>query len=192
MTNQRCGWCGVDPLYVAYHDEEWGVPSRDERALFELLILEGMQAGLSWLTILRKRAQFRRAFKSFAPEVIARFGRSDEERLLADAGIVRNRAKIAAAIGNARALLALHDRGESLSTWLWEGADRPAQNRFRTLAEVPAQTPASKDLSRRLHAAGFRFVGPTICYAWMQASGRVNDHLLSCPRHDACSQLGTI
>lgn len=190
MTNQRCDWCGVDPLYVAYHDEEWGVPCHDERALFELLILEGMQAGLSWLTILRKRAEFRLAFKGFVPEVIARFERRDQDRLLANAGIVRNRAKITAAIGNARALLALHDRGESLAGWLWEGTDRPTRHRFRSLAEVPAQTPASKDLSKRLHAAGFRFVGPTICYAWMQASGRVNDHLLHCPRHDACAQLG--
>lgn len=188
--NQRCDWCGDEPLYVAYHDREWGVPCRERRALFELMILEGMQAGLSWLTILRKRPAFRSAFQGFEPEVIARFDDEDRRRLLADAGIVRNRAKIDASIGNARALLALEADGTRFVDWIWAGVDgRPVQNSWRTLSEVPASTPHSLALSKRLKKAGFRFVGPTICYAFMQAAGLVNDHLVDCPRHAACAAL---
>ncbi|MCC5886671.1 MAG: DNA-3-methyladenine glycosylase I [Gammaproteobacteria bacterium] len=187
---ERCDWCGDDPLYVAYHDEEWGVPCRDERALFELMILEGMQAGLSWLTILRKRQGFRLAFRGFDPEVIAHFEERDRQRLLADAGIVRNRAKIDATIGNAQALLDLRARGIDFVDWIWDSVDgRPEQNSWRNLGQVPASTPRSTALSKRLRKAGFRFVGPTICYAWMQAAGLVNDHIVSCHRHAACAAL---
>ena len=187
---ERCDWCGSDPLYVRYHDEEWGVPCRDEAKLFEFLILEGMQAGLSWITILRKREAFRRAFDDFDPQRMARFTDKRRARLLADAGIVRNRAKIDAAIGNARALLALHERGETLGDRLWSLVDGvPLQHRFRSLAQVPASTDLSEGLSRQLRKDGFRFVGPTICYAYMQAMGVVNDHLVSCPRHTACAAL---
>ena len=193
VMDKRCDWCGDDPLYVAYHDHEWGVPCRDDRALFELMILEGMQAGLSWITILRKREAFRAAFRGFDAEVIARFGEQDRQRLLSDAGIVRNRAKIDATIGNARALLALQAQGVSFADWVWEATDgRPVQNRWRRLSEVPASTDISKALSKRLLGAGFKFVGPTICYAWMQAAGLVNDHLLSCPRHAACAALAQV
>lgn len=192
-SSERCDWCTNDPLYVRYHDEEWGVPCRDELRLFEMLVLEGMQAGLSWLTILRKRENFRSALAGFAPEVIARYRDSDRQRLLADAGIVRNRAKIDATIGNARALLALHGRGETLEALLWDPVEgRPVQHRYRSMAEVPAVTPLSEALSKRLLGAGFRFVGPTICQALMQAIGVVNDHLVSCPRHRACADLAHV
>lgn len=181
---ERCPWCGNDPLYVAYHDAEWGVPCHDERALFEFLILEGAQAGLSWITILRKRENYRRAFDGFDPEKIARYGERDVARLLADAGIVRNRLKIAAAIDNARAVLALHEAGSSLDELFWRFVDgRPVVNRWRSLDQVPAHTPAAQALSRELKRRGFRFVGPTVIYAHMQATGMVNDHLVSCPRH---------
>jgi DNA-3-methyladenine glycosylase I len=187
---ERCPWCGDDPRYVAYHDEEWGVPCRDEARLFELLVLEGMQAGLSWRTILHKREGFRRAFDAFEPERIARYGDADRQRLLADPGIVRNRAKIDATIGNARALLALRERGATLTDLLWEAVDhRPVQGRYGSLAEVPARTPASEALSKRLRGHRFRFVGPTIVLALMQAAGLVNHHLLGCPRHAACAAL---
>jgi DNA-3-methyladenine glycosylase I len=186
---ERCTWCGDDPLYLAYHDEEWGLPCRDEHALFELLMLEGMQAGLAWITILRKREGFRAAFMGFDAQRIARFDHGDRQRLLADAGIVRNRAKVDAVIGNARALLALQARDLSLTDLCWEVVDGQAiQNRFAQQADVPAQTPASNALSRRLRGLGFRFVGPTICYAFMQAAGLVNDHLISCHRHGACAR----
>jgi len=187
---ERCDWCGDDPLYVTYHDREWGVPCRDRRPLFELMLLEGMQAGLSWLTILRKREAFRVAFRDFDPEVIARFGHQERQQLLADKGIVRHRAKIEASIGNAQALLALEANGTRFVDWIWDTVDdRPLQNSWCTLSQVPASTPRSIALSKRLKQAGFRFVGPTICYAWMQAAGLVNDHLLSCPRHAACAAL---
>lgn len=193
MTNapgQRCDWCTSDPLYVRYHDEEWGVPCRDEGRLFEMLVLEGMQAGLSWLTILRKREGFRDALSGFDPVVIARYGDVDRQRLLADAGIVRNRAKIDATIGNARATLQLRERGDSLSALLWSAVDgRPVQHRYGSIAEVPASTPLSEALSKRLRAAGYRFVGPTICQALMQATGMVNDHLVHCPQHQRCAEL---
>jgi DNA-3-methyladenine glycosylase I len=180
----RCGWCGRDPLYVDYHDTEWGVPVRDETALFERLILEGAQAGLSWLTILRKRAGYRAAFESFDAPRIARYGEAERSRLLADAGIVRNRLKIDAAIANARALIALHERGDSLGALLWDSVDgQPLINHWRHAADCPSTTPMSDQLSKRLAERGFRFVGSTIVYAWMQSVGVVNDHLVDCFRH---------
>ena len=180
----RCPWCGSDPLYVAYHDQEWGVPCHDERRLFEFLILEGAQAGLSWLTILRKRENYRRAFDEFDPQKIARYDDADVARLLGDAGIVRNRLKVAAAIANARALLQLYEAGGTLDALLWSFTDgQPLINQFRSLAEVPAETPASRAMSKELARRGFKFVGPTICYATMQSLGLVNDHLLTCSRH---------
>lgn len=180
----RCPWCGSDPLYVAYHDQEWGVPCHDERRLFEFLILEGAQAGLSWLTILKKRENYQRAFDGFDPQKIARYGDVDVARLLGDAGIVRNRLKVAAAIANARALLQLYEAGGTLDALLWSFVDgRPIVNRFRSMAEVPAETPASRAMSKELARRGFKFVGPTICYATMQSLGLVNDHLLACSRH---------
>lgn len=183
-TPSRCPWCGDDPLYVAYHDEEWGLPCHDDRRLFEFLILEGAQAGLSWLTILRKRAAYRRAFAGFDPATVACYGETDVARLLADPGIVRNRKKIEAAIGNARAFLEIQQTYGSFDGWLWNFVDgRPIVNRWEAMAEVPAETPLSARLSRELAARGFRFVGPTICYAYLQAVGLVNDHLVSCHRH---------
>ena len=186
---ERCGWCGKDPLYVAYHDTEWGVPERDSRALFEKLILDGFQAGLSWITILRKRDAFRRAFAGFDPELIAGWGEDEVARLLADPGIVRHRGKIEATIGNARAWAEIEAR-EGFSDFLWRRiGSRPLQNRFATLAEVPAETPLSRQISKDLRASGFRFCGPTITYAFMQAVGMVNDHLVSCPRHEEVAAL---
>ena len=187
---ERCGWCGTDPLYVAYHDTEWGVPERDPRALWEKLVLDGFQAGLAWITILRKREGFRSAFAGFDPEVIAGWGEAEVARLLADPGIVRHRGKIEATIGNARAYLAL-EAGEGFAPFLWkhvEGA--PLRNRFATLAEVPAETSVSRAMSKDLSRAGFRFCGPTIVYAFMQATGMVNDHLVTCPRHAAVAAMG--
>lgn len=179
----RCPWCLGHDLYVAYHDEEWGVPSHDERHLFEMLLLEGQQAGLSWLTILKKREAYRAAFAGFDPEAIARFDGSDIDRLLADPGIVRNRAKVQAAVGNARSFVALREEVGSVSEWLWDfvgGA--PLVNRPRFLDDVPAETHVSRRLSQALKQRGFRFVGPTICYAFMQAVGMVDDHLAGCFR----------
>lgn len=180
----RCAWGNSgDEAYRAYHDLEWGVPVHDERHLFELLVLEGAQAGLSWSTILRRRDGYRRAFAGFDPATVAAFDDADIERLLADPGIVRNRAKIGAAIGNARATLELHAAGTSLVEHLWSFVDgRPVVNRFPSLAEIPAQTEASHAMSRDLRRRGFRFVGPTICYALMQSAGLVNDHELRCFR----------
>jgi len=180
----RCAWCTADPLYVDYHDREWGVPNRDERHLFEMLTLEGAQAGLSWLTILRKREGYRRAFLGFDPDAVARFDGARVAELLADPGIVRNRLKVESTVGNARAVLALHERDETLSDLLWGFVDGvPRQNAWASLAQVPAQTPESDRLSRELKRRGFRFVGSTICYALMQAVGMVNDHTLDCFRH---------
>jgi DNA-3-methyladenine glycosylase I len=179
----RCPWAGTDPLYVAYHDEEWGVPSRDDRHLFEMLVLEGAQAGLSWITILRKREGYRKAFAGFDPAKVSRFGPKDVERLLGDAGIVRNRLKIASAIGNAKAFLALQAEEGSFSSWLWRYVDgKPVQGNFREMREVPAKTPLAERISKDLLKRGFRFVGPTIVYAYLQAVGIVNDHLVTCPR----------
>jgi DNA-3-methyladenine glycosylase I len=180
----RCRWGdGPDPEYRAYHDLEWGLPIRDERHLFELLILEGAQAGLSWSTILRKREGYRRAFDGFDPAVVAAYGDEDTARLLADAGIVRNRAKVAAAVGNARATLALCEAGTTLVDHLWSFVDgTPIVNRFASLGEVPSETEVSKAMSRDLLRRGFKFVGPTICYALMQSAGLVNDHETACFR----------
>lgn len=184
----RCAWSGDDPLYCAYHDNEWGVPVRDDRALFEFLILEGAQAGLSWITILRKREGYRAAFDGFDPEIIARYDEARIQQLREDERIVRNQAKIRATVGNARAYLDLLDTGQSFSDFIWSFVDgEPIQNRWGTLADVPASTPESEAMSKELKRRGFRFVGPTICYAFMQAAGLVNDHLTSCFRWE---QLG--
>jgi len=192
MELQRCPWCEGFDLYRQYHDSEWGVPLRDDRKLFELLILEGAQAGLSWSTILKKRENYRRAFDGFDPALIAGYDAAKVAALLADAGIVRNRAKIAAAIGNAKACLALQAAGQSLSDFLWQFVDgRPIVNRWQALSEVPARTAQSDAMSKALQKAGFKFVGSTICYALMQSAGLVNDHLVSCPRHGEISAAPT-
>lgn len=182
--DHRCAWgAGPDPAYRAYHDTEWGLPIRDERRLFELLILEGAQAGLSWSTILHKREGYRRAFAGFDIAAVAAFDEADVARLLGDAGIVRNRAKVAAAIDNARATLELNAAGTTLVAHVWSFVDgTPVVNRFETLAEIPSETEASRAMSRDLRARGFRFVGPTICYALMQSAGLVNDHETACFR----------
>jgi DNA-3-methyladenine glycosylase I len=186
---ERCPWPGEDPLYLRYHDEEWGVPRTDDGALFEKLVLEGFQAGLSWITILRKREHFRKVFDRFDPARIARYDSRRIEALMADAGIVRNRMKIEATIDNARAYLKLAEK-ESLASLVWGIAGgRPQQNRFRAMSEVPPETATSKAISKELKARGFRFVGPTTVYAFMQACGLVNDHLVGCPRHEECASL---
>ena len=187
--SDRCGWCGTDQLYVDYHDHEWGVPERDGRALWEKLILDGFQAGLSWYTILKKRDNFRAAFDGFRPEVIAGWGETDVTRLLNDPGIVRSRSKIEATIGNARAYLEIDGR-EGFDQFLWRYMDgAPLQNRFSSMAEVPASTPLSERIAKDLKKAGFRFCGPTITYAFMQAVGMVNDHVVTCPAHDRVAAL---
>jgi DNA-3-methyladenine glycosylase I len=186
----RCSWA-TTPAYVAYHDTEWGVPQHDDRVLFEFLLLEGAQAGLSWLTILNKRENYRRAFDGFDAEKIARYGDRKVAALLADAGIVRNRLKIAAAIRNARAFLAVREEFGTFDRYIWQfTGGRTIVNRWRTLKQLPARTPESDAMSRDLKARGFTFVGSTICYAHMQATGMVNDHLVSCPRHGALSAGG--
>ena len=186
----RCGWHGVDPLYVAYHDEDWGVPEYDDRALFEKLILDGFQAGLAWITILRKRDGFRSAFAGFDPHAIARFNDADINRLMADTNIVRNRAKIVATIGNANAWLEMQEAGLGFSNYLWDFVGgTPIQNQFASWKEVPAETDLSKAVSKDLKARGFRFCGPTIVYAFMQAVGMVNDHETGCFRHDECARM---
>jgi DNA-3-methyladenine glycosylase I len=182
----RCPWCGSDPVYVAYHDEEWGVPEFDDRALFEKLILDGFQAGLSWITILRKREAFRTAFDGFEPEIIARYDARKLRSLMQDEKIVRNGAKIEASVGNARAYLALREH-QRFAAYLWDFVDgKPKQNRFRWTEQVPAQTALAEKLSKDLRQKGFKFVGPTIVYAFMQAVGMVNDHLVRCHRHQPC------
>lgn len=186
MANERCGWCGTDPTYVAYHDTEWGRPETDSRALWEKLILEGFQAGLAWITILRKRAAFRAAFAAFEPMRVARFDERDIARLLADRGIVRSKAKIAAAIGNARAWERIEAR-EGFAPFLWQFYDgRPRQNAWARPGDVPSSTPESEAMSKALKAEGFTFCGPVIVYAFAQATGMVNDHLTGCPAHGAC------
>ncbi len=183
----RCDWCGADPLYVGYHDREWGRPEGDCRALFEKLVLDGFQAGLAWITILRKREAFRAAFQGFDPVAIAQYGEADVARLLADPGIVRSRAKIAATIGNARAWIEI-ERREGFAHFIWQFYGfRPRQNRWRCRAEVPTETAESREMSKALKAAGFKFCGPTIVYAFAQACGLVNDHLISCPQHAECA-----
>ena len=180
----RCQWCGNDPLYVAYHDDEWGVPVHDDRHLFELLLLEGAQAGLSWLTILKKRENYRKAFDDFDIGCIANYGPHDITRLLNDAGIVRNRLKIEAAIRNARGVLAIREEYGSLDAFLWDYvAGTTVRNVWQCLADLPARTPQSDQLSKDLRKRGFNFVGSTICYAFMQAVGMVNDHLTDCFRY---------
>jgi len=189
----RCAWPGADPLYCAYHDDEWGRPERDARALWEKLVLDGFQAGLSWITILRKREAFRQAFHHFDPEVVARFDADDVERLMADPGIVRARAKITGAIGSARAYLAMRERSEDFADFIWGFVDgAPIQNAWTTRDQVPAQTPLSIEVSKALKARGFSFCGPVIVYAFLQATGVVNDHLQGCFRHEACRRLGGV
>ena len=188
-TSARCTWA-TTPAYVAYHDTEWGVPLHNDRALFEFLVLEGAQAGLSWLTILNKREAYRRAFDDFDPARIARYGPEKVAALLADPGIVRNRLKIAAAVRNAGAVVEVIREFGSLDRYLWQFvAGRPVQNAWRTMQQVPARTPQSDAMSRALVARGFSFAGSTICYAFMQATGMVNDHLVGCPRYAACKRL---
>ena len=187
---QRCPWCEGFELYRTYHDTEWGVPLRDKRALFELLNLEGAQAGLSWSTVLKKRDSYRSAFDHFDPEKIARYDDAKVAELLANPGIVRNRLKVAATIGNAKAYLAMEARGQDFSQFVLQFVDgQPLQHQRRTLADVPAKTAASDAMSKALLKEGFKFVGSTICYAFMQASGMVNDHLVSCHRHAAVTAL---
>ena len=190
QTIERCPWAGVaDSEYARYHDEEWGVPHADSQRLFEKLVLEGFQSGLSWLTILKKRENFRRAFHGFDAERMARFGARDKARLMADAGIVRNRSKIEAAVDNARAYLSLSER-TTLAAFLWDYLDGwPIINRFASMGGIPPQTDLSLSISKALKKEGFRFVGPTTVYACMQSVGMVNDHLTSCPRHAACAKL---
>lgn len=186
---ERCQWCGTDPLYVAYHDEEWGVPERDSRALFEKLLLDGFQAGLSWYTILKKRPAFRAAFADFDPAAIARFNDDDVTRLLGDAGIVRHRGKIEATITGARLWLEIEAEG-GFDKFLWDYVDgTPLQNEFVWSADVPTETKLSKDISKALKSRGFKFCGPTIVYAFMEAVGMVNDHLVGCPRHAAVAKM---
>ncbi|MBE2277960.1 MAG: DNA-3-methyladenine glycosylase I [Rhodobacteraceae bacterium] len=185
----RCPWCGTDPLYVQYHDTDWGVPERDPRALWEKLVLDGFQAGLSWITILKKRENFRLAFRGFYPGEIAGWGEDEVIRLLADAGIVRHRGKIEGTIRSARAYLDIEANG-GFSAFLWSFVGgQPIQTRRIAMAEVPTETAESRAMSKALKARGFAFCGPTITYAFMQATGMVNDHLVTCPRHAACAAL---
>jgi DNA-3-methyladenine glycosylase I len=192
LPTNRCGWRGMagDPLYEAYHDTDWGVPEWDSRALWEKLVLDGFQAGLAWITILRKREAFRAAFAGFDPEIVARYGEADRARLMADAGIVRSNAKIDAAISGARIFLDMRDRGEDFSAFLWGfvgGA--PIANTWDQIGQVPAQTPEAVEMAKALKAKGFKFCGPVIVYAFMQATGMVNDHLTTCFRHDPISHM---
>ncbi len=190
-TPVRCPWCGSDPLYVAYHDDEWGVRTHDPQTLWELLILEGFQSGLSWITILRKRENFRRAFDGFRPEAVAHYGPKEVERLLADAGIVRHRGKIQGAIASARAYLAIEANG-GFSDFVWQFVDgRPVQSALKSMTDAVAETSTSRALSKALKAKGFAFCGPTTTYAFMQAAGLVNDHLTSCHRHAVLSGAAT-
>ena len=187
----RCGWCGDDALYVRYHDTEWGVPLKDDRALFEFLVLEGAQAGLAWITVLRKREGYRAAFDGFDPAKVARYSDAKLERLLENPGIIRNRLKVKSARRNAQAFLAVQEEWGSFSDYIWNFVDgRPIQNRWRSLAEVPASTALSDGISKDLRKRGFNFVGTTIVYAHMQATGMVNDHLADCFRHEECRRLG--
>jgi len=189
-TPPRCPWPRDDTLYIAYHDQEWGVPEYDDRALYEKLILDGFQAGLSWITILRKRENFRRAFDGFVPEKIARYTPKKVERLMQDAGIVRNRAKIEGTVLSARAWLEIMGKGPGFSELLWDFVDgKPKVNRFKTVRQVPAETAASRSMSKELAQRGFKFCGPTIVYAFMQAVGMVNDHLVACYRHEEVQKL---
>lgn len=186
---KRCSWAGPDQIYIDYHDTEWGVPKSDDRALFEKLVLEGFQAGLSWITVLKKRERFREVFDAFEPEKIVRYRKRKLESLMADAGIIRNRAKIEATVSNARAYLDLREQ-QSLGSFLWDFVDgQPLQNRFASMKAVPAETPISRAMAKALKAKGFRFCGPTTVYAFMQSMGMVNDHLTGCHRHARCKAL---
>ncbi len=186
----RCEWAGSDPLYLDYHDREWGVPVHDDRLLFEFLVLEGAQAGLSWITILRKRDRYRRVFDRFDPAKVARYGETKIAELMDDPGIIRNRLKVEAAVANARAFLEIQKEFGSFDRYIWRFVDgKPLQNRFHRLAELPACTDQSKAMSRDLKKRGFKFVGPTICYAFMQAVGLVNDHVVDCFRYRDCSEM---
>jgi DNA-3-methyladenine glycosylase I len=188
---QRCAWRGMvgDPLYEAYHDTEWGVPEYDSRALWEKLVLDGFQAGLSWITILRKRQAFRDAFDQFDPEKVARYGDADRARLMANAGIIRSNGKIDAAIAGAQIYLDMRDKGEDFADWLW-GINGPAlENHWTIMTGVPAATPKAEEMAKALKARGFKYCGPVIVYAFMQAVGMVNDHLLYCPEHEKCRML---
>lgn len=186
----RCSWCGDDPLYCEYHDSEWGVPLFDERKLFEFLVLEAAQAGLSWITVLRKRENYRKAFDNFDPEKIARYTPAKIEKLMQNEGIIRNRLKIESAIKNAQALLAMKKNGESFSEFVWSFVNhKPIQNKVRGMQDAVASTPESDAMSKALKKKGFNFVGTTICYAYMQACGMVNDHFIDCYRHKDCATL---
>ncbi|MGH9718960.1 MAG: DNA-3-methyladenine glycosylase I [Bryobacteraceae bacterium] len=185
---KRCPWAGTDPLYIEYHDREWGVPLHDDRALFELLVLEGAQAGLSWITILRKREHYRQVFDDFDPVKVAAYGKRKIEALLRDPGIVRNRAKVEGSIKSAASFLQVVDEHGSFDSFLWQFVGgRPIRNRWKTMGDVPASTPESEAMSKALRKRGFTFIGPTICYAFMQAAGMVNDHLTSCFRYPSAS-----
>lgn len=186
----RCDWCHGNELYIAYHDSEWGTPLFDDKMLFEFLVLEGAQAGLSWITILNKRENYRQAFDHFDPEKVARYDEKKVAALLGNAGIVRNKLKLRSAINNAKKLLDLRASGTTFSDFLWDVVDgRPIQNTFKSMKEVPASTATSDLLCKKMKVAGFNFVGSTICYALMQATGMVNDHLIRCPRHRECSEF---
>ena len=188
---RRCAWCGTDPLYVAYHDTEWGVPEYDARALWEKLVLDGFQAGLAWITILRKRESLRAAFDGFDPVKVAAYDDADRARLLADPGVIRSRAKIDSAIRGAQIFLEMQENGEDFSAWLWSFVDgKPIQGARPTLADVPSQTPESVAMAKALKARGFNFCGPVIVYAFMQATGMVNDHVQTCLRHEPVRAMG--
>ena len=190
-ARSRCGWCGDDELYVRYHDTEWGVPLKDDRALFEFLVLEGAQAGLAWITVLRKREGYRAAFDGFDPGKVARYSDAKVQRLLEDPRIIRNRLKVQSARRNAQAFLAVQEEWGSFSDYIWNFVDgQPVQNRWRSLAEIPASTPLSDTISKDLKKRGFNFVGTAIVYAHMQATGMVNDHVVTCFRHEECRLLG--
>jgi DNA-3-methyladenine glycosylase I len=184
----RCPWCGTDPLYMEYHDKEWGTPLYDNQKLFEFLILEGAQAGLSWITVLRKRENYRKAFDNFNPEKIARYTEIKKAKLLLNEGIIRNRLKIDSAIKNAQAYVAMQKNGEDFSEFLWSFVDgKPQQNSLKNISQAPVSTPVSDAMSKALKQKGFNFVGTTICYAFMQATGMVNDHLISCHKYKTCN-----
>jgi DNA-3-methyladenine glycosylase I len=186
----RCGWVTDDPIYIAYHDQEWGVPVHDDRKFFELLILEGAQAGLSWITILKRRENYRQAFAGFAPEIVAHFGEKEKEKLLLNEGIIRNRLKIASAITNAKAFLQIQEEFGSFDAYVWQFVGgKPIINAWQDIKEVPAKTKESEALSKDLVKRGFKFVGPTICYSLMQAAGMVNDHTVDCFRYNEICQL---
>jgi DNA-3-methyladenine glycosylase I len=188
----RCEWSGNDPLYIAYHDDEWGVPANDDRHLFEMLVLEGAQAGLSWLTILKKRENYRKAFHSFDPEIVAAYSERDIKRLLADSGIVRNRLKIESAIKNARGVLKIKEEYGTLAAFIWKYVDgTPRQNNWKSISEIPARTDQSDAMSKDLKRRGFNFVGSTICYAFMQAVGMVNDHIVGCYRYAEVKKMAS-